>query len=182
MIEKRKSISASDKRDHDTKILNNLLDFFDLSEYDCVLCYNSLSQEVDTSMIAVELLKRGTKIYYPKTFEGGRMEFFECNSETKLIEGFMGVREPIGNTKKYDGEKALCIVPGLCFSRSGQRLGYGAGFYDRFLDGKDMKKIALAYGCFIMDEVPCSELDVRMDHIITQHGVIDCADNSGGKK
>ena len=181
-LEKRKSISATDKKDYDAKIMNNLFGFFDLSEYDCVLCYNSLPQEVDTDGIADELFKRGIKLYYPKTFSGGRMVFFECNANTELVEGFMGVLEPNGDTVKFDGENALCIVPGLCFSKSGQRLGYGAGFYDRFLEEKNVKKIALAYGCFIVDEVPCSPQDVRMDHIITQHGVIDCAEKSGGKR
>lgn len=177
IIEKRKKLLPGDKRAWDEKICENLFSFFDFSKAGCVLCYNSLSQEVDTKEIARKLLEKGVRLYFPKTLDGGRMEFFEVKKDSKLEKGFMGVLEPDSTTERFEGEDAICIVPGLCFGKKGERLGYGAGYYDRYLDGKTMKKIALAYDCFISDEVPCSLHDIRMDYIITQNGVTDCAES-----
>lgn len=176
VLEKRRSIPKDQKDLWDERICELLFSSFDFSNT-CVLCYNSLTQEVDTRRISKTLLEKGVKLYYPKTSDDSRMDFFEYNESTRLTCGFMGVREPDGETEIFSGGSAICIVPGLCFSKSGGRLGYGAGFYDRFLEGKDLTKIALSYECFIIDDVPCSQFDARMDYIITQNGVIDCADS-----
>lgn len=176
VLEKRRSIPKDQKDLWDEKICELLFSSFDFSS-SCVLCYNSLPREVDTRRISKTLLEKGVKLYYPKTSDDSRMDFFEYNESTKLNRGFLGVSEPDGETGMFSGGSAICIVPGLCFSKSGGRLGYGAGFYDRFLEGKDLTKIALSYECFIIDDVPCSQFDARMDYIITQNGVIDCADS-----
>lgn len=182
VLEKRRKLSFSQKKLWDEQIAETFFKSFDLSGFDCVLCYNSLSQEVDTSIIAKQLMQNGKKLFFPKTFVDGGMEFFEVTDETRFVKGFKGVFEPVGDTCRYENESALCIVPGLCFSEFGSRLGYGAGYYDRFLSGKNIKKVALSYNCFIFSEVPCSQHDVRMNHIITEHGAINCAEKSGGKR
>lgn len=176
-LERRKEISKEQKALWDKTICEHFFESFDLTDVKRALCYNSLPLEVDTSKIAKRLLEKGVKLYFPKTDENGNMEFYEVCEDTRFVEGFKGVREPDGKTEKFSGDDGLCIVPGLCFEKNGKRLGYGAGFYDRFLSCKKLKKIALAYDCFTETEVPCSQNDVRMDYIITERGVITCAES-----
>lgn len=182
VIEKRSKISLQQKKLWDKKIYENFFNSSLYEKFSCVLCYRSLPGEVDTVGIADILLEKGKRVFLPKTFSGGRMDFYEIGKNVKLVCGYMGVYEPQGDTDVFKEKTALCIVPGLCFSESGDRLGYGAGFYDRFLENKNLITVALSYSCFVKKQVPCSQHDVKMDYIITQDGVINCAEKSGGRR
>ena len=178
IIEQRKKISPIKKKQWDEQICKNFFELSGFEGYSCILCYRSLPGEVDTVGIADMLIEKGKRLFLPKTYSDGKMVFYEVGKDTKLVCGNMGVYEPMGDTEIFEGESALCVVPGLCFDKNGARLGYGAGFYDRYLYGRDLKKTALAYGCFIKPQVLHSQYDVRMDSIITQYGIIDCAEKS----
>ena len=177
IIEKRREISLSQKQLWDSKIFKNFLDFTDVNNTLQFAVYNSLSGEVDTKSIINYLIENGKKVYLPKTFQDGKMEFYFVDKSTKLTKSEFGTFEPAGDTERFEGENAVCIVPGLCFTKDGKRLGYGAGYYDRFLENKNLLKIAFAYSCFILQDVPCSQHDIKIDYIINEDGVINCAES-----
>ena len=91
-----------------------------------------------------------------------------------LVPSTFGVPEPIGSEIPARGEDVdTIILPMLGFDRTGGRIGYGAGYYDRFLEKyTDLRKIGIAFACQEIDSLPLDETDVRMDHIITEDGIV----------
>ena len=91
-----------------------------------------------------------------------------------LVPSTFGVPEPIGNeipAKPQDVE--VIILPMLGFDRAGGRIGYGAGYYDRFLEkNPDLTKIGVAFGCQEMETLPVDENDIKMDLIVTEDGIV----------
>ena len=75
---------------------------------------------------------------------------------------------------------SLWLVPGLAFQATGARLGRGAGFYDRLLDGADGIRIGVAHDCQIVDEIPCDDHDARMDFLLTETTVSPCVTHAAG--
>lgn len=146
-----------------------------------LLLFANYGSEIDTSMIFEDALSKGKKVYFPKV-TGTDMIFYRVNSVQDLIEGYKGIREPRGNTAVYPGEnlelepqkaelwicdKTLMIMPGVAFDRKRQRIGYGGGFYDRYLADKQwMHTIAIGYKCQMLEEIPAEERDIRPGQVI----------------
>jgi 5-formyltetrahydrofolate cyclo-ligase len=139
-----------------------------------ILLYADYFHEVGTSEIFYDAVRRGKRVYYPKSDAlTNTMEFYRVKSLDQLEAGYKGIMEPVENeyfryrfNKKED---TLIIVPGVAFDISGFRLGYGKGFYDRFLvNRRQISTMALAYSCQIIDELPHDAYDVKMDKIVTE--------------
>ena len=148
-----------------------------------VLAYMALKDEVNLGLVILDALKKGKKVAVPKImdFEKGEMQFFyldgkqALNSQTES--GTLGISEPDENLlvpvnlNKLKNKKTLILVPGRAFTLSGDRLGRGKGFYDRFLSElKDKKNITLAGVCFdfqIKKSLPIDDRDIKMDRIFT---------------
>ena len=129
----------------------------------------------------------GKKVYCPKVIANGAesvMEFFQILSKDDLKEGYKGIKEPDAiEDRKFilSSQKAILIMPGAVFDKSGHRIGYGKGFYDRFLHGKENffeSKIALAYDFQVQEEIPFESHDVCADIIITEKDVSYCSHSS----
>lgn len=102
-------------------------------EYDNILLYSAIRNEVNTDEYFTYLINKAKRIYYPRV-SGNKMSFYRVRSLDELNCGSFNIKEP-DMTKEYtqaDG-RALMIVPGLAFSDTGYRIGYGKGFYDRYL-------------------------------------------------
>ncbi|MBE5851721.1 MAG: 5-formyltetrahydrofolate cyclo-ligase [Lachnospiraceae bacterium] len=145
------------------------------------LCYISYKSEVDTKLILNYLLSHGKKVYVPKVIQPKVMEFFQIESLDELICGYQNIPEPSGDiTKKFIPKKDKLyrmLIPGSVFDRTGNRMGYGGGFYDTYLhkcmnNGLSMEKIALAYELQVVNELPKEPHDVPMDFIYTEKGNI----------
>jgi 5-formyltetrahydrofolate cyclo-ligase len=90
-----------------------------------------------------------------------------------LEDGAYGIKEPKGNCELFSGrEKSLCILPALAFDRAGYRLGYGGGYYDRFLFRFNLTTVGLVYEEFLFDELPKDEHDKKASILIKEGGVI----------
>lgn len=132
--------------------------------------YYSIGSEVKTHDILQEILKSGKEIALPKVVKKD-LVFKKINSISDLEEGNFSVMEPKDNCqeiKKID----VIIVPAIALTRIGYRLGYGFGYYDRYLSGKKSKTIALSYSKQIIKSFPYSDHDVRIDCIVTEDEVI----------
>ncbi|MCR4618095.1 MAG: 5-formyltetrahydrofolate cyclo-ligase [Lachnospiraceae bacterium] len=139
-----------------------------------VLTYASYSSEFLTDDLFEYVNLKGIKVYYPKVV-GRDLEFYLINSLSELSpDGYKGIREPIGTGEKYLYDEVFCneeliFLPGVAFDKKGNRLGYGGGYYDRFLaDKPELVKNSYALG-FKMQEVPhipTKEYDIKPAHVL----------------
>ena len=167
-IEKRKSFAAF-KTQYDEKIYNNFIKSDDYAEFDGILCYVSTEIEVDTDRIITKAFEDGKTVAVPKCVCGTNiMHFYEIRSFDDLEKGFFGIREPKTDEEITDFENYLCIVPALSIDKNGYRLGYGKGFYDRFLSENNVKTIGLCYKDFLTDNLPHEEHDIKIQVIVTE--------------
>ncbi|WP_242654893.1 5-formyltetrahydrofolate cyclo-ligase [[Clostridium] hylemonae] len=132
-----------------------------------IYCYVDCRKEAGTKLIIEEAWRLGKTVWVPRT-AGEEMDFYEIHSFTELSRGCFGVLEPEGTTAA-DGSDGLMIMPGVVFDEHRGRLGYGKGYYDRYL-GKHpgLHTIAAAFDLQIVDEVPQEDEDVRPQLIITE--------------
>ncbi len=153
--------------------------------------YLSFGTEVDTRNMVEEALsgERGPvkQVYVPRV-EGRNMCFYHLTEATLLEPSSFGVPEPVGNNlipyrgRESESEAAspkLMLIPGLAFDLCGNRIGYGAGYYDRYLrehEGEHFVKVGLAYDFQLLERIPSEEQDIRMDYILTPERIIRCKD------
>lgn len=144
-----------------------------LSDYDAflraetVFCYVSAHGEVETLHLIKELLKEKTVVVPYCTDSEGNMICSQIKSVNDLTEGRFGIPEP-ENPECFPKEKIdFSIVPGIAFDKEGYRLGYGKGYYDRFLCGLKTFKLGVCGKDFLLDKLPHNEYDIKMDSILT---------------
>lgn len=144
-----------------------------------ILGFVSYGSEICTLEILEEALKKGKKVYVPKIEQDGQsdedtMEFYRIRSLEELKEGYKGILEPDGSSEKfvYDADEAketLILVPGVGFDPYRNRMGYGKGFYDRFLANKEelqIRSIGIGHVCQRVDEIPMDENDIKPYQVI----------------
>ncbi|KHF41833.1 5-formyltetrahydrofolate cyclo-ligase [Halalkalibacter okhensis] len=135
----------------------------------------SRGKEVDTYFLIETAWKQGKKVVVPRTnFKNREMAFYELTSFDQLEDGPYNLKEPnLRRCSAIDPKKIeLVIVPGLAFDKNGSRLGFGGGFYDRFLPQTKAQRIALAFPCQIVPLVPTEPHDCLIDHIINPDGFL----------
>lgn len=137
----------------------------------CIYVYMSFCGEVPTNNIIKRSLELGKRVAIPK-ITNEEMKFYYIKGEKDIAKGYCGIEEPTV-CEIAEETKALMIVPGLAFDREKHRIGYGKGFYDKYLNkNKISGKIALAFDFQIYKEIPFCEQDVLMDVIITPKEMI----------
>ena len=175
IIEKRDSVNAGQRAEFENRIFNNLISYPVFAESQTVLIYYSVKGEIDTQSIIDRCFLNGKKVALPVCGKNGKMDFYYIKSRSDLISGKYGIPAP--DTAKCEAveefSRAICVVPALCFDKRGARLGYGGGFYDRFLSEHSVKTAGLCFSGFLFDEIPCEQHDVLIDAVITENGVIN---------
>ncbi|MBQ9879992.1 MAG: 5-formyltetrahydrofolate cyclo-ligase [Clostridia bacterium] len=167
----RRRISGGQKAHFDNRILHGLIESRMYREADTVLVYVSLPEEIDTFGIINKALEDGKRVAVPYCVPGTRiLEFYFIDSADALSPGTFGVPEPDPlPERRFDGspDGVLCIVPAFCFDREGYRLGYGKGYYDRFLSRADFETAGLCYDSCIEKSVPHGKYDRKVSYLIT---------------
>lgn len=179
---RRERRSIQNKAEIDKRIAEILFDTPYYQSAKTVLSYVSLPDEIETDSIIKTALSNGKRVAVPYCVDDkGHMEFYLINSLDDLGVGSFGVREPKIDicTKLECFDSSIILVPALCFDVKGNRLGYGKGYYDRFLQNYSFISIGLCYNNFIKNEIPTNEHDKSVNYIITENRIITC--NSGGK-
>ncbi|SKA73609.1 5-formyltetrahydrofolate cyclo-ligase [Clostridium sp. USBA 49] len=176
MIKHRDSLSIDIKEKWDENIFNNFINSKFYKYSNTIFSFVSFKSEVDTHKIIKYALNDGKTIYVPKVKSKQKeMEIFKIEGFNDLKKGYFGILEPVEGCKTACRDNIdLILMPGLAFDKYGGRIGYGAGFYDRFLSSikKDINKIALAYKFQVIDKVPEDKNDIRIDGIITEEDII----------
>jgi 5-formyltetrahydrofolate cyclo-ligase len=129
--------------------------------------YYATRSEVRTSLIVVQAKKLKKKVALPRT-EGDVIKFYEMTD--KLAVGRFEIMEPLPVSPV--SEIDLLVVPGVAFDRKGYRVGYGKGYYDRFLSKSRAFSIGLAYDLQIVDTLPHGAHDQKLDALATESGII----------
>ena len=139
-----------------------------------LMTYVSMGKEADTTGLIEAAFELGISVSVPKTYTKGRMLFYEITSLDTLVQGRFQVMEPRDTDRvSVPNERTRMVIPGLAFDRKGNRIGYGSGYYDRYLQAfPDVQKIGLAYDFQVHEEIPVSHWDVPLDYIITESQII----------
>lgn len=137
--------------------------------------YLSFGNEWDTRSIVAEAFKLGKKIAIPKTDPKTKtMDFYEITEEWQVRKGHFGILEPIVEEARFvdKDEIDLLVVPGLIFSKDGYRIGYGGGYYDRFLIDFIHPTVSLVSKTQLRETLPINHYDLPVNYLITENGII----------
>lgn len=167
----RRGMDPEEKAQMDRQIIDRICSLYQYREAQTLLCYVSKPIEVDTIPLIQRALADGKQVACPRCVEGTRqMEFYRIHSLDDLEKCTFGVLEPKvpGCEKLTDFTGSLCIVPALMYDLKGYRLGYGGGYYDRFLSGYDGYKIGITYRRNILRFLHYGRYDIPVDMIVTE--------------
>lgn len=174
--EYRKSLDEYEKSELDNSILENLFSIDEIKNAKTVLCYVSTPIEVDTHRLISKLIQDGKNVAVPRCVDGEiNMNFYYISSLDDTERHTFGVYEPIIEKceKLRDFRNSVCIIPGLLFDTEGYRLGYGRGYYDRFLSNFKGLKIGICYEKCIHEKLPHGFFDVAADIVVTNDRIIN---------
>ena len=178
--EKKKQLTNAQINDKSQIIVNKIMDMREYKTNDSIFTYVNFNEEVVTTELIIKSLKLNKNVYVPKVFKVNSMGFIKIESLTDLNPGYYGVLEPDGELENAtDKRKGLFIMPGLAFDRKFHRIGYGGGFYDRYLEAShEFTTVAVGFDFQLFDDIPYEEHDLSPQYIITDKEMI--ADNKDG--
>jgi len=128
--------------------------------------YLPYNQEVRTVPMLEQALRDGKRVAVPKVY-GDEMRFIYLDDMTQVEKGYAGIPEPIADEPVADDPTALVLMPGLAFDPQGHRIGYGGGFYDRFLaEEPNHPTIALCYDFQMLEHLDTEEFDIPVDCVL----------------
>ena len=154
VLQEMKSLPQEQKQAIDQALTERLLQHPFYQEAKIIATYLSFPHEFQTQELIEQALKDGKKVLIPKTYPKGRMDFVVYNPQ-QLVKTSFGLLEPQGNLEVVDASQIdLIHVPGLAFTTEGYRIGYGGGYYDRYLKHFPGHTLSTVYPCQIQDFSP----------------------------
>lgn len=168
----KKLLTKEEVSQKSRQIIDRLIDTTEYKEAARIYTYVNYNTEVDTILLIQKAFDDGKIVLVPKVYEDV-MKFHVLTSLEELEKGAYGILEPKSFTKTDEIHSGLMIMPGLCFDRECHRIGYGGGFYDKYLEQhQDFYKISLCYDFQIYDKIPSDEYDIKVDKVISENRVI----------
>ena len=168
LLEKRDATSAELRETSSEKIHQNLKNISAYTNSQNIACYFPIGSEINTYDIMLDILGQNKNLLLPRIVNDN-LQFYIVSNLEKLEKGNFEIMEPKDSCKK--AEKIDCVlIPTVGVSKSGVRLGYGKGYYDRFLSLIDAVKISLTYSKQIVKSIPNDSHDVKIDWIVTEDG------------
>lgn len=168
VLQIRKNMDRDEVNKLSKIICNNVSRLEKFVSADKICLYMPINNEVDTKYLMDICFSMGKEVYLPKVL-GDNMEFYQYNLNTKLVEGAYNILEPDNKKILQPDNKTLVVMPGAVFSEDCNRIGYGGGYYDRYLEKyTDCYKVAICYKFQILDKIPSDEHDIKPDIIICE--------------
>jgi 5-formyltetrahydrofolate cyclo-ligase len=128
--------------------------------------YLPYNQEVRTVPMLEQAMKEGKRVAVPKCY-GDEMRFIYMDDLSKVEKGYANIPEPIADDPVADDKTALVLMPGMAFTKDGKRMGYGGGFYDKFLASEpDHPTVALCYDFQMVEDLPTEDYDIPVDCVL----------------
>ena len=164
--EKKRAMSEEEIVSRSEKLGQMFVNSRAYREAKTVYGYLPYNQEVRTVPMLEQALRDGKRVAVPKVYED-TMKFIYLEDLTQVAKSDMGIPEPIADGPVAEDKTALVLMPGLAFTRKGERMGYGGGFYDRFLaEEPEHPTLALCYAFQIVDSLPTEEFDIPVDTVL----------------
>ena len=169
----RKGLSKEEKDERDRALIKALLSFTEFERAKAILLYFPIKGEPDLIPLAESALQMGKSVAFPRCHPSThQMTFHTVRSQEEMVIGAYGISEPPETAPLLtELDRSLCVVPALSLDREGYRLGYGGGYYDRFLTEFKGCSVGLTYEMLCLEELPRDRYDQRVDWIITEKGV-----------
>ena len=174
----RREMDSELKRRYDESICERFMTLASYRFADALLFYAPLKGEIDVMPIAEDALSKGKTVAFPRCDRTEHtMTYHIVTDLSQLKEGSYGIREPDPSLPIYDpaarrGGNAVCFVPALAFDRKGYRIGYGKGYYDRYLGRFGGARMGISYSFCVENELPRGRFDTAVDFLVTEKGVI----------
>ena len=177
----RNSVSGTARAEADRLLLEHLFALPVWKEASTVLSYCSVRGEIDLSPVWQRAIAEGKTYALPRTVTGaseGRMVFQRVKDQHDLVVGRYHLSEPAPHCPEVvDFQRTLCLVPALAFDEDGYRLGYGGGYYDRFLAAHpQVTPVGLCYSVCLCPRLPRNSYDIPVSYIITERSVTACVE------
>lgn len=184
-LAKRAALSPELRRRRDARLCERFLSLVTYRYSDAVLLYAPRGDEIDVTPIAEAALAAGKTVAFPRCYssDGGSrpsrsdphtMTFRRVTDLAQLVPGSYDILEPPLSCPEYvpDGRPSVILVPALAYDRAGCRLGYGGGYYDRFLSEFAGTRVGLCYHDFLCDRLPRGRYDLSVQVLVTESGVL----------
>lgn len=169
VLREMKAISQEQKQFIDQTLTERLLHHPFYQEAKNIATYLSFPHEFQTQELIEQALKDGKKVLVPKTYPKGRMDFVVYDPQ-QLVKTSFGLLEPQGDLEVVDASQIdLIHVPGLAFTMEGYRIGYGGGYYDRYLEQFTGHTLSTIYPCQIQDFIPENH-DIPVQEVLIDEG------------
>lgn len=174
IIKKRDDLESGLRNKFSDKIKDKILNNVFYKEAKSIFCFIGFGSEVNTIGIIEDALRDGKQVYVPRV-RNKEMKVIRIDSLDKLKPGVFGILEPEdGEELNFDCD--LILMPGVAFTKEGKRLGYGGGYYDKYLAqyNSNTLKIAIAYSIQVIDFIPTESYDKIVDYIVTEEFTCKC--------
>ena len=169
VLQEMKAISQEQKQAMDQALTDQFLKHPFYQEAKVIATYLSFPHEFQTQELIEQALKDGKKVLIPKTYPKGRMDFVVYDPQ-QLVKTSFGLLEPQGDLEVVDASQIdLIHVPGLAFTTEGYRIGYGGGYYDRYLKHFPGHTLSTVYPCQIQDFIP-EKYDIPVQEVLIDEG------------
>ncbi|MDR7856559.1 5-formyltetrahydrofolate cyclo-ligase [Tissierella sp.] len=179
ILQKRAKITKEDNDKYSNIIANTLYEMSPYKEANTIMCFISFANEINTTELIETSIKHGKTVVIPITIpETKELKVSQILDFSELEKGYYNILTPKEEFIRYVDPSTidLVLVPGVVFAENGYRIGYGGGYYDRFLSKLDesVAKIAIGFDLQVVDEVPTESFDIPVDMIITEKRIIKC--------
>lgn len=172
---RRRAMDPAVKAELDAKIVAAFTSLVSYRYAETLLLYYPRKDEVDIRPLIAAALAAGKKVALPRCKTDHQMDFFFVESENDLCSGAFGIMEPNESCLLFDpntdSRGALMVIPGLSFDKEGYRLGYGKGYYDRYLEDRSFNTAGLVYSDFVERRLPHGRFDLPVRFLVTEKGV-----------
>ncbi len=162
---KEKRDNIKNKVTKDNLIYQKVINNKDILSSKTLLIYISINSEVDTIKI-INYFLYAKNIAVPKIIDNN-MYFCYITNLNDLTPGKYNIPEPTNENIVTDFDNSICIVPGICYDKENYRIGYGKGYYDRFLSKNKIKTIGLCYKECMIEKIDNDKYDYKIDEVIT---------------
>ncbi|MBQ2718502.1 MAG: 5-formyltetrahydrofolate cyclo-ligase [Clostridia bacterium] len=171
--EKREAMPREERAVLDRAVCDTLAAASSYRHASVLLGYAPHGAEIDVTPLLRRALAEGKRVALPRSARGGEMTFHYISSLEELAPGLYGIQEPPEGCPAYAGEPAsLCLVPAFVFDREGFRIGYGGGYYDRFLRGYGGTAIGVIYRDHVRERLPRGRYDLAVTALATDRGIL----------
>lgn len=168
-VQKLEELYCKQADQHIFEYVTGLLEY---NKAETIFCYVGTSAEIDTIPILKDALKKGKRVGVPRCVAKGVMQVYQIECLDDLKEGRYGILEPYREAVPISPEEIqIGIIPCVTCTRDGKRLGYGGGYYDRYLEHTKFLRVILCREKIMEEWIPTGVFDQRMDVVISENGV-----------